>query len=100
MFFPGAFICPVVTHFPPSTLLWTINVALLTSREVKSATFIVQRRVDGGKWVTTGQIKAPGKNISRSDYSHTDLRPMKGINYYRIKQVGISGKVYYSKVKT
>jgi hypothetical protein len=57
--------------------------------------FELQRSADGKQFARLNKIT--GKGIA-SDYEYTDDNPVAGINYYRLKYIGINGKTAYSKV--
>jgi hypothetical protein len=53
----------------------------------------VERRVEGGIYKRIGFVEAQGK----SRYSFTDLEPVQGVVYYRIRFIGEDGTFDYSK---
>lgn len=59
----------------------------------------IQRSADGNVFVdlVNGLVKAQN-STKIIDYSHTDLAPLSGINYYRLKITEKMGKVSYSSV--
>jgi hypothetical protein len=56
----------------------------------------LQKSPDGNNFMTTNVI-AP-KNTAASDYQSVDDNPFSGNNYYRVCNIGISGKRSYSQV--
>jgi hypothetical protein len=58
---------------------------------------VIQHSIDGRNFVDIGTVS--GSNTSGNQYySYTHSEPVKGNNYYRIKQVDNDGKVSYSKL--
>ncbi len=50
------------------------------------------------EFVFTGSVQAAGNSVSLSEYRFTDLNPVYGVSYYRLKQVDFSGRFFYTKV--
>lgn len=72
-----------------------------TYDEVNTSHFIVQRSVDGKNFSNLSTIKANGNKTSISNYSFTDNQPQAGaVNYYRIMQADLDGKISYSTIQT
>lgn len=68
-----------------------------TVTEQNSSHFIVERSADGASFSTTiGQVKAAGNSNTLKSYSLVDAAPLRGWNYYRVKQVDADGKYGYS----
>jgi hypothetical protein len=68
-----------------------------TASEQNNAGFDVERSSDGRSWSKIGFI--PGKTNSAvpTPYSYTDLSPLKGLSYYRLKQIDLDNKFSYSR---
>ena len=71
-----------------------------TSSEQNNSHFIVERSKDGKSFsALSSAINSKGMNGNSNvklDYTHTDDVPMKGHNYYRLRQVDIDGHYTYS----
>ena len=71
-----------------------------TSSEQNNSHFIVERSKDGKSFsALSSAINSKGMNGNSNvklDYTHTDDVPMKGHNYYRLRQVDIDGHYSYS----
>jgi hypothetical protein len=67
-------------------LTWT------TASERNSDYFEVQRSVDGENYEALGRVQAMGNSQNTTAYSFVDEAPYSGINYYRLKQVDMSGE--------
>jgi len=70
-----------------------------TASEQNSSHFIVQRSGNGVEFNTElGTVKAAGNSNTELRYNFVDVTPLKGWNYYRIKQVDLDGKYAYSNI--
>jgi hypothetical protein len=77
-----------------TTLLkWT------TAQELNSREFIVERSSNGSAWQAIATVAAQGNSGSPLNYAAYDARPLKGINFYRLKSVDIDNKFDYSAVR-
>jgi hypothetical protein len=68
----------------------TALLAWSTANEQNVAGFEIQQSADARNFDKLGFVNA--KNGSRNDYTFTDLVPVSGKNYYRVKQIDIDGK--------
>ncbi|MBK8557604.1 MAG: T9SS type A sorting domain-containing protein [Lewinellaceae bacterium] len=80
---------------PTSTLL-----SFTTASERNNAYFAIERSTEGTRWVEIGQVAGAGNSSALRNYSFTDAAPMKGVNYYRLRQVDFDGKYSLSPVVT
>ena len=69
-----------------------------TTQELNSSRFDVERSADGNTFKTIGSLAAAGNTNTTTSYSFTDAHPIKGANFYRLKQIDIDGSFTYSKV--
>jgi endonuclease/exonuclease/phosphatase family metal-dependent hydrolase len=67
-----------------------------TAGETNSLYFEVQRSSDLNEWVTAGTIKAAGTTGYRRQYVFSDQAEIKGVVYYRLKQVDQNGLFEYA----
>lgn len=77
------------------------NSALLTWETVWERAndyFEVQKSTDGKNFFGIGRVQGKGTSQNKNVYQLIDNEPFKGINYYRLKQVDLDGKVNYSKI--
>ena len=70
-------------------LKWT------TVSELDNDHFEIERSKNAIDFETLAIIKGIGTTDKRNDYTFTDETPLKGINYYRLKQIDIDGKFEY-----
>ena len=76
-----------------------VSVEWSTSQEINSKSFIVEKSADGNSnWNLVATVNGAGNSSTLKNYAAYDAQPVKGINFYRIKQVDIDGKFKYSKV--
>jgi hypothetical protein len=69
-----------------------------TANERNAKQFDVERSFDGKSFERIGIVKAKGNSTTPSDYTLTDYKPTKGVNYYRLRQVDLDEGVVLSKV--
>jgi len=63
--------------------------------ENKVTGYNIERSADARLFNEVGKVAASGKR----DYTFTDVAPLKGINYYRLKMKGADGTFTYSEVR-
>jgi hypothetical protein len=73
-------------------LRWT------TEREVNSREFIIQHSTDGSNWSDIGTVSAAGNSEVRRMYNLLHRQPATGANYYRLKEVSITGSFTLSHI--
>lgn len=73
-----------------------------TGTETNSKYFEVERRAKDNDFATISIVQSNfgAKKLVTNLYQFEDDTPMKGVNYYGIKQVGLDGSVEYSKTIT
>jgi len=80
-----------------------VNKAVLlnwaTSYELNNRGFSIERSVDGRNWQEITFIAGTNTGDNLRQYAFTDAAPVKGINYYRIRQVDFDGKATFSAVQ-
>jgi hypothetical protein len=76
----------------------TVVLDWVTASEFNNDYFEVQRSEDGLTFETLGKVDGSGTSNVRKDYQFTDVEPIIGVNYYRLKQVDTNGVFEYSKV--
>jgi hypothetical protein len=70
-----------------------------TSMEENNDHFEVERSTDAAHYESILKMKAVGNSSTPQSYSARDNSPVKGINYYRLKQVDSDGRISYSSVQ-
>jgi hypothetical protein len=69
-----------------------------TFKEENSVKFILQRSEDMEKFDEVCTIKGAGNSSSIISYKCVDVKPLKGLSYYRLKQVNANGDEIFSPV--
>lgn len=69
-----------------------------TANEKDNSHFEIETMKDGNSFYAIGKVNSKGNATSVQDYSFNDRLPVKGKNYYRLKQADIDGKITYSKI--
>ncbi len=77
----------------------TAKISWSTEQEINSSHFIIERSTDGRTWNAIANVAAAGNSNNRNRYSIFDNAPIKGINYYRLKQVDKDARYEYSAVQ-
>jgi hypothetical protein len=68
----------------------------VTAAEINVNAFVIERSIDGKNFEEIGRKNPQGP----STYNFTDLRPVSGTNYYRIKTIDNDGSIGYSPVRS
>ena len=76
-----------------TTLVWA------TANEQNSSHFEIERSSDGVNFIVLDKIKAAGNSTSLINYTFKDKNPASGLNYYRLKEVDLDGKLFYSTIQ-
>ncbi|MBI2268820.1 MAG: hypothetical protein HYU69_00520 [Bacteroidetes bacterium] len=63
-----------------------------TATETNNDYFTVERSGNGSNYDLVQTIKGAGNNTTKLEYELIDSKPLKGINYYRLKQTDYDGK--------
>jgi Secretion system C-terminal sorting domain len=75
-----------------------IFLAWQTASEKNNALFNIEHSADGESFFKIGETKGKGNSTVEQNYSFTDANPLRGINYYRLKQVDFDGATTLSKI--
>lgn len=71
-----------------------------TATETNNDYFLIERSSDLKYFETIGKVNGAGNSYTKKEYSVTDEQPLKGLNYYRLKQTDKDGKFEYSEIKS
>ncbi|CAN5174593.1 hypothetical protein BH11BAC6_BH11BAC6_08210 [soil metagenome] len=77
-----------------------VKIQWSTASEQNNDHFDIERSNDGRTWKTIATVKGNGSTNQTNTYQATDNMPLKGINYYHIKQYDINGKTTVSDVRS
>ncbi len=72
------------------------SISWQTSNEQNLRSYAVERSTDGKTFNAVGSVTAKNKNTN--SYAFTDAKISEGVNYYRIKALGNTGKINYSSI--
>ena len=70
----------------------------ITTNEINSEKFEIERSRDGVYFEYVGEEKSAGGISIETAYQFWDYRPYEGVNYYRLRQVDVDGHAEYSEV--
>ena len=76
----------------------TISVNWKVDNEINIEEYQVERSATGNNFTVIGEKAAVSINGGSAQYSLTDLAPLLGDNFYRIKAISIGGQVQYSSI--
>ncbi|MEO1216892.1 MAG: T9SS type A sorting domain-containing protein [Bacteroidota bacterium] len=74
-----------------------IELSWQTSQEINNDYFSIERKGESGNFESIGQLTGAGRSNEVQSYSFLDTSPLRGVSYYRLKQVDIDGKFEYSQ---
>jgi len=70
-----------------------------TANESESSFFSVERSADGSRFKEIGKVNAAGNSSTAKSYIFTDMHPLDGTSYYRLRLSDKDGKFSYSPVR-
>lgn len=70
----------------------------VTSSEINSADFIIERSSNGETYSQIGTVKAAGNSTTEKTYNYSDVNFTSFANYYRLKLVDENGAYSYSNI--
>ncbi|TDH26799.1 T9SS type A sorting domain-containing protein [Segetibacter sp. 3557_3] len=68
-----------------------VRISWSTTSEIKNKQYRLERSTDGITYSTIATLAGNGNSSVRLHYAYTDLKPVEGINYYRLIQVDADG---------
>lgn len=102
---PGSVTIPFTTTLPVIISSFTaekngdaVLVSWVAPQTGGTAFFEVERSVNGADFIVIGQVQ-PGAGIN-NQYRFTDAAPVRGINYYRLKETERNGNITYTAIRT
>jgi len=87
-----------LVNFTAKVIKSEVLLEWLTASEKNNDRFEIERSSNGQVFVKFGEVKGHGTSLVKNTYSVRDAKAVRGINYYRLKQVDEDGKFTYSKV--
>jgi len=77
-----------------------VKIEWTTASEQNNDRFDIERSSDGQIWKTIATLKGNGTATQAHNYHAFDNSPLKGMNYYRIKQYDLNGKSFTSDIRS
>jgi len=71
-----------------------------TATELNNEGFAVERSADSRRWAEIGWVEGHGSTQEPQRYTFTDVSPLEGLNYYRLRQQDYDGWYEYTPVVT
>jgi hypothetical protein len=75
-----------------------VKLSWATASEKDNDFFSIERSANGRVFYSIGTVQGAGDHVGRLDYSFSDMSPLQGISYYRLKQTDFDGTYSYSSV--
>jgi len=67
-----------------------------TASEINNSYFDLERSINGGEFVSIGQVEGHGNSVLIENYSFSDINSPAGTLVYKLKQVDFNGNAGYS----
>jgi Secretion system C-terminal sorting domain len=90
----------VLQKFDVTTQGQSALLSFTTATEINNSHFDIERSADGRNFQKIGEVAGAGNSLVERRYAFTDAQPLKGTNYYRLRQVDFDGQSSYSPVRT
>jgi hypothetical protein len=88
-----------LVSFSCSNISRNVNeLSWVTASESNNDYFAIERSSDGVNFEQIGKQAGAGNSVTTLNYNYKDQNPIKGISYYRLKQVDFGGKTTYSQI--
>jgi hypothetical protein len=87
-----------ITSFTAKKNANTSVISWLTASEKDNAVFQIERSSNATDFSPIGEAKGAGNSNVLNTYSFTDLKPVFGVNYYRLKAIDYNGTVTLTQV--
>jgi hypothetical protein len=86
--------------FEVDALSTSVLLSFSTATERNNSHFEIERSSDGNTFTKIGEVRGAGNSNTIQSYTFEDRQPLKGINYYRLRQVDFDGQSSYSPVRS
>ena len=86
-----------LTSFNANKSNTSTKISWQTASEQNNNFFSIERSQNGNDFDKIGEVKGNGNSIKTQNYSFVDASPVKGTNYYRLRQTDFDGKETVSK---
>jgi len=96
---PGGGTLPIqLIDFTAKPVNEHVKLSWTTSTEINNDYFTLLRSANGIEWETLKHIDGAGNSASTITYHETDMHPLLGVSYYRLKQIDFDGNSSLSKI--
>jgi autotransporter-associated beta strand protein len=95
---PGAVLSVELADFSVKSKENATLLTWQTASEKDNALFQIERSANGTDFSPIGEVKGAGNSAATKNYTFTDVSPLTGTNYYRLKAVDYNGAATLSKV--
>jgi hypothetical protein len=97
--FQGTAALPVeLVEFKAETSIDVHTLKFTTASESNNSHFEIERSADSRNFIKIGEVEGAGTTSESHTYLFADQRPLKGMNYYRLRQVDFDGSSEMSKI--
>lgn len=86
-----------LTSFNASLINSSVQMNWNTYNEVNVNNFLIERSIDGRNFASVG-TEAAKNSVGNNSYSYTDIKPLSGVSYYRLKIIDKDASYKYSQV--
>jgi hypothetical protein len=87
-----------LARFAASAAAGRVLLSWATASEKNSSHFLVERSADGREFTAIAKVQGQGTTATATSYKATDEQPLKGLSYYRLRQVDNDGTASFSPV--
>lgn len=88
---PATFLPVTLTNLAAERMGKTAMVKWSTATESGNSHFVVERSQNGRLFTEVGRVDGAGDSYGAVNYDFTDVAPANGENYYRLRQVDLTG---------
>ncbi|WP_338874437.1 T9SS type A sorting domain-containing protein [Spirosoma sp. SC4-14] len=89
-----------LTAFSIKAVQQQVQLEWTTTSEQDNSLFYIERTTDLRSFVSVAQVAGHGTVSAKQHYYFTDETPLKGISYYRLKQMDTNGHFSYSPIRS
>jgi len=86
-----------LSQFSASLINNSVKINWNTYNEVNVNNFLIERSADGRNFASVGSENARN-TVGNNSYSFTDIKPLSGVSYYRLKMMDKDGSYKYSQI--
>lgn len=86
-----------LTSFNASLMNSSVQMNWNTYNEVNVNNFLIERSADGRNFASIGLIQAKN-SVANNTYNYSDIKPLSGVSYYRLKMIDKDASYKYSQV--